>query len=324
VAHDVFISYASRDKPVADAVCAALEGRGIRCWIAPRDILPGLDWGAAIIGAITDCRVMILVFSSHANRSPQISREVERAVSKGITIIPLRIEDVPPAKSLEYFISTPHWLDALSRPIERHLDPLADTVQLLLARGSRDSTDIAVAPPPPRPAPAMVSSPTPAAPSLPRRETDAPAVRRRSRPLVWAVAAAALLLLAAIFYPRGSPPEIVQLRFPDSIGTSRGGSGSIEFRDEEGDVVSAQFDVVEASEFQPIRIDVPANGQKAGRLPFSLQSAVPQKVTLEATLIDRAGRRSDPVRFSFEVKRASTGKRPSFTVDTPHFRFRVP
>lgn len=43
VNHDVFISYASSDKPVADAVCAALEQRGIRCWIAPRDILPGLD-----------------------------------------------------------------------------------------------------------------------------------------------------------------------------------------------------------------------------------------------------------------------------------------
>src|SRR5713101_8280389 len=48
MAHDVFISYSSKDKPVADAVCAGLEGRGIRCWAAPRDILPGSDWGAAI------------------------------------------------------------------------------------------------------------------------------------------------------------------------------------------------------------------------------------------------------------------------------------
>jgi len=36
MAHDVFVSYASGDKPVADAVCSTLESHGVRCWIAPR------------------------------------------------------------------------------------------------------------------------------------------------------------------------------------------------------------------------------------------------------------------------------------------------
>jgi hypothetical protein len=36
--HEVFISHASLDKPMADVVCTALEGAGIRCWIAPRDV----------------------------------------------------------------------------------------------------------------------------------------------------------------------------------------------------------------------------------------------------------------------------------------------
>jgi TIR domain len=35
MAHDVFISHSHADKPAADAACAALEARGIRCWIAP-------------------------------------------------------------------------------------------------------------------------------------------------------------------------------------------------------------------------------------------------------------------------------------------------
>lgn len=51
-----------------------LESRGIRCWIAPRDIIPGEDWGAAIIDAIKDARAMVLVFSSHSNESDQIKR----------------------------------------------------------------------------------------------------------------------------------------------------------------------------------------------------------------------------------------------------------
>src|SRR5271163_455626 len=81
VAHDVFVSYSHHDKPQADAVCATLEAKGIRCWIAPRDVIPGQEWGAAIVDAIQSSRVMVLVFSSHANASPQIRREVQLAVN---------------------------------------------------------------------------------------------------------------------------------------------------------------------------------------------------------------------------------------------------
>jgi hypothetical protein len=38
---DAFISYASQDATVANAVVAALERRDVRCWIAPRDVTPG-------------------------------------------------------------------------------------------------------------------------------------------------------------------------------------------------------------------------------------------------------------------------------------------
>jgi hypothetical protein len=133
MAHDVFVSHSSKDKATADAVCAVLEANRIRCWMAPRDIQPGADWGESIIDAITGCRAMVLVFSANANASPQIKREVERAVSKGVPVIPLRIENVLPTKSLEYFISTPHWLDAFSPPLERHLAYLADVLKRVLA-----------------------------------------------------------------------------------------------------------------------------------------------------------------------------------------------
>lgn len=134
MAHDVFISYCSEDKPIADAVCATLEGQGTRCWIAPRDILPGTDWGEAIVDAINESKAMLLVFSSKANASPQIKREVERAVHRGIPLIPVRLDDALPSKSLEYFISTPHWLDALTPPLESHLQRVSQAVKALLQR----------------------------------------------------------------------------------------------------------------------------------------------------------------------------------------------
>ena len=84
-------------------------------------------YGEALIEALNESRVLVLVFSSHSNESPQVMREVERAVSKGISILPFRIEDVPLCKEMEYYISTPHWLDALTAPMEICLGRLAQT-----------------------------------------------------------------------------------------------------------------------------------------------------------------------------------------------------
>jgi hypothetical protein len=133
MAHDVFISYSNIDKKVADATCATLERAGIRCWIAPRDISPGADWGGAIVNAIDHSRVVVLIFSSHANTSPQIRREVERAISAGATVMPVRIEDITPTESLAYYMATVHWLDALTPPLEEHLGKLATAIKALLA-----------------------------------------------------------------------------------------------------------------------------------------------------------------------------------------------
>jgi hypothetical protein len=132
MAHDVFISHAHEDKTIADMVCARLEQQGVRCWMAPRDIQLGADWGGAIVAAIRSSRLMVLVFSDHANGSRHIPRELERAIDIGIPIIPFRIEDVAPRGSLEYNLSSVHWLDAVTPPVEAHVKQLAQTLRAML------------------------------------------------------------------------------------------------------------------------------------------------------------------------------------------------
>jgi hypothetical protein len=127
----VFISHATNDKLIANAICAHLEGRRIPCWIAPRDILPGVGYGSAIIEAINQCSKMVVVLSHTSNLSKQVIKEVERAVSKGLVIIPFRIEDIVPTAELEYFLSSQHWLDAVTPPFERHLELLGNSVLAL-------------------------------------------------------------------------------------------------------------------------------------------------------------------------------------------------
>lgn len=171
MSHDVFVCHPSEEKTTADAVVATLEARGIRCWIAPRDVLPGDDWASAIVTAISHARLLVLVFSQHSNDSRHVTREVEQAVQNGIPILPFRIADVMPNPALEYFIGGTHWLDAMTPPLERHLDRLAGTTEILLARTGADFEQTEEeAPQPPAGAPAPI--PEPAVPIPPLWETD--------------------------------------------------------------------------------------------------------------------------------------------------------
>ncbi len=153
MAHEVFLSYAQPDRNVADAACAKLEARGIRCWYAPRNIVPGSQWSASIVDAIAGARIMVLVFSSHSNGSPHVRNELERAVGKNLHIIPFRIEDVPPSKDIELFVSSPHWLDAITPPIERHIEQLVETIQVVLDHKAGVERPDRPPPPSPRPQP---------------------------------------------------------------------------------------------------------------------------------------------------------------------------
>ncbi len=133
MAHDVFISHSAKDKTIADAVCATLESEGIRCWIAPRDVMPGMEYGKSIVGAIKQVRIMVLVLTANANASPAVHNEVERAFNRGVVILTFRVENVDPDESFEFFISGRQRLDALTPPFEAHLNHLAKTIKALLA-----------------------------------------------------------------------------------------------------------------------------------------------------------------------------------------------
>jgi TIR domain len=124
VARDIFVSYSQPDRDCAYELTQHLEARDFTVWIAPRNVSPAAEWAAEIIDAISAARVMILVFSASSNSSPQVRREVERAVSKDLRVLPFRLENVLPSRSLEYFLSSQHWLDGFPEPREPHYERL--------------------------------------------------------------------------------------------------------------------------------------------------------------------------------------------------------
>jgi hypothetical protein len=133
---DIFISHSSQNKDVADIICKTLEESGLRCWIAPRDVTPGVPYAEAILKGIYSSRLFLMIFSEASNASPQVLREVERAVAKNIPLLTVKIEEAPMTPSLEYFLSAHHWFVAVGVPLEIRLPRLFESVNRVLAASS--------------------------------------------------------------------------------------------------------------------------------------------------------------------------------------------
>jgi len=139
-AYSAFISHAKADEKKAREIAAALEERGFKCWIAPRNVRPGHSYGDEIVRGIEKSRTFILVLSKASNGSAFVAREVERAVSKDKAVYAIRLENVQPSPSLELFISGTQWIDAWSGRLAHHTDSLAN-----LLRKKKDAAQTATA-----------------------------------------------------------------------------------------------------------------------------------------------------------------------------------
>lgn len=223
VTHDVFISHSSRDKAVADAICATLEASGIRCWIAPRDLIAGRPFSGEIIRGIKCCRVMVLLFSSHSNASQEVLREVQLATQNRLHLVNFRIENSKVSDDLAYFLGIPHWLDAINEPTRESHGKLVESVQALLAL------------------PAPEAPPMPPADGAPSRSSHVALPKAPTPVGRWAaIGAAALALIGGAIYllrdqpgsghaapPSATPAGSPAARPLDDLSALTGASGLI-------------------------------------------------------------------------------------------------
>jgi TolB-like protein/Tfp pilus assembly protein PilF len=133
----VFVSYASQDAAVANSIVENLEGQGLKCWIAPRDVRPGAQYADAIVRAINDAKAVVLVLSANAAASSHVAREVERAASKRKPIIPFRLDSAALNPELEYFLSNSQWIDVPALGMKAALAKIQEAVGQGLAIASQ-------------------------------------------------------------------------------------------------------------------------------------------------------------------------------------------
>lgn len=270
--HKVFISYSSQDARLAERIYERLERDGIKCWMSSRNVPPGADFQSCIVNAIAHAELVLLVFSSEANHSNEIAKELSLASKK--VLIPVRIEDVLPEGAFKFQLTNRQFFD-LFEDFEQRLDQLSKLVHAAL--GGTQS----FAMPPSR-----------------RIRTSAAGLPK------WAVPTAIVALLAAVglgWYlarsPGGAAPAevgIVQAGEPAAATT---GTAAMDDAPE-ASVVATPPAATTAT--------MPVAGVTAASAAIAPDTSAPVAYTVPASASTDVGRELPSSRPSFDCARAST------------------
>ncbi len=124
-----FISYSSKNQSLADAMNKILKDNGISTWMAPGDIPIGEKYASVINQAIKGCTCLMLLLTNDAQNSKWVSKEIERAISYGKVIIPVKLEEVILNDEFEFYLSTDQ-LVSLPK-IDSNCDEMKNIIRVL-------------------------------------------------------------------------------------------------------------------------------------------------------------------------------------------------
>ena len=260
--HEVFISYSSKNKNIADAIVADLEQNNIRCWYAPRDIYPGEDWAGTIKNAIESTKIFVLVFTDESNQSHQVTNEVTLAVNSGKIIIPFLLTGSNMNDTLLYYLSSVHWLDAVSQPLSTNIETLRKQISVLLNIDDADERKAAAA---------RIA----VQPDVGSERTHSPGSSGgslRTGIVIGFLAAALAVCIAAFAFSRGDKQSA-------DAGTVAGTAGQIA---EESDAEEAKAEV------EPATVEEKAGDQKAEEQPAAEPNAEEQTAAEPAAETEEA------------------------------------
>src|SRR5207237_10235919 len=111
----VFLSYSSTDLARALAIADALEAAGVRVWLDRRGIPAGANWDAAIVRAIRDCTVFLVLCTETALHSANVQQEIRLALEERRPLLPLLAERITFPDEVRYALAGPQWGDLPDR-----------------------------------------------------------------------------------------------------------------------------------------------------------------------------------------------------------------
>ena len=137
---DVFISYhMDSSRQIVQYLCNVLESRGITCWFAPRDCEE--NFAAAIVGAIRNCRIFLMILNEKSAVSEHCINEVAIAFDRfskheQIVLLPFRVDNCQLSDTIYYYFNRIHIHDGSLPPELERIHELADRISLLLGKNT--------------------------------------------------------------------------------------------------------------------------------------------------------------------------------------------
>jgi len=128
ISSDIFISFSSKDITVAERTFKALMRVGKKPWISTLSITVGQDYGLQIVKAIDNCRFFVLLITKNSIASRHVKTELERAFSKGSTILPIKLDDLTIPLDWEYYLSGSQWMEVSSQKENEWLQQLVKAI----------------------------------------------------------------------------------------------------------------------------------------------------------------------------------------------------
>lgn len=137
---DIFISYSSKDKAVADQVVAHIEKAGYTCWVAPRNIEGGAEYSEVIEKAILECQVFLLIFSENSAQSSWVKSELNIAFSENKYLVPYKIDATPLKGTMRLLLNDKHWIEK-NNDENKQMNLLLSAIQKYFAMQEKGGTD---------------------------------------------------------------------------------------------------------------------------------------------------------------------------------------
>jgi hypothetical protein len=126
---EIIISYNKDQKNTARKLVSHLESKGYSCWLDPRDVEPGTDKIEAFKNAVEKAKLVILIFSTLADKSDDIIIQYDLAFDNDIPIIPFVVSDVEITVSMQHFLNTHDWINAHDATFDEAVSNLIDLIE---------------------------------------------------------------------------------------------------------------------------------------------------------------------------------------------------
>ena len=121
---EVFVSYSSQDHAEVSKIIERLRKAGVSVWMDEGGIDAATLWSEAIVEAINDCKVLVIMVSRHSTDSANVVKEVMLASESSKTILPVYLEPADIPTRLKYQLTGIQHSEAYSLAPDELLDEL--------------------------------------------------------------------------------------------------------------------------------------------------------------------------------------------------------